>query len=89
MGYQRVYGHSGKEIDVLAEVRSGDVVLIPFGWHGPSMAVPGYDLYYLNVMAGPGQERAWLICDDPAHGWVRQTWESQDVDPRLPLGRKQ
>jgi 5-deoxy-glucuronate isomerase len=53
------------------------------------MAVPGYDLYYLNVMAGPGQERAWLICDDPAHGWVRQTWESQDVDPRLPLGRTQ
>ena len=61
----------GKEIDVLAEVRSGDVVLIPHGWHGPSMAVPGYDLYYLNVMAGPGDERAWLICDDPAHSWVR------------------
>ena len=59
------------EIDVLAEVRSGDVVLIPYGWHGPSMAVPGYDLYYLNVMAGPGDERAWLICDDPAHAWVR------------------
>src|SRR4029078_3231874 len=31
VAYQRVYGHSGKEIDVLAEVRSGDVVLIPFG----------------------------------------------------------
>ena len=53
IGYQRVYGHPGTEIDVLAEVRSGDVVLIPYGWHGPSMAVPGYDLYYLNVMAGP------------------------------------
>jgi 5-deoxy-glucuronate isomerase len=50
------------------------------------MAPPGYDLYYLNVMAGPGTERAWLICDDPAHGWVRETWTSQDVDPRLPLG---
>ncbi|WP_435583038.1 5-deoxy-glucuronate isomerase [Amycolatopsis thermoflava] len=84
MGYQRVYGSS----DVLAEVRSGDVVLIPHGWHGPSMAAPGYDLYYLNVMAGPGPERAWLICDDPAHGWVRQTWESADVDPRLPFGSK-
>ena len=35
------------------------------------MAAPGYDLYYLNVMAGPGAERAWRICDDPAHGWVR------------------
>ena len=85
IGYQRVYGHPGKEIDVLAEVRSGDAVLIPFGWHGPSIAVPGYDLYYLNVMAGPGDERAWRICDDPAHGWVRETWTSQAVDPRLPL----
>ena len=68
------------------EVRSGDVVLVPRGWHGPAMVPPGYDLYYLNVMAGPGRERAWLICDDPAHAWVRETWTSQDVDPRLPLG---
>jgi 5-deoxy-glucuronate isomerase len=77
--YQRVYGGA----DVLAEVRTGDVVLIPRGWHGPSMAAPGYDLYYLNVMAGPG-ERAWRICDDPAHAWVRDTWRDQQVDPRLP-----
>jgi 5-deoxy-glucuronate isomerase len=80
MGYQRVYGTT----DVLAEVRTGDVVEIPHGWHGPSMAAPGYDLYYLNVMAGP--ERAWLISDDPAHAWVRDTWASQDIDPRLPFG---
>jgi 5-deoxy-glucuronate isomerase len=86
MGYQRVYGHEKAEIDVLAEVRDGDVVLIPHGWHGPSMAAPGYDLYYLNVMAGPGDERAWLICDDPAHAWVRDTWADQQVDPRLPFG---
>jgi 5-deoxy-glucuronate isomerase len=86
IAYQRVYGTQERPIDVLAEVRSGDVVLVPHGWHGPAMAPPGYDLYYLNVMAGPGQERAWLICDDPAHGWVRETWASQDVDPRLPLG---
>ena len=87
MAYQRVYGHPGKEIDLLQEVRSGDVVLIPHGWHGPSMAVPGYDLYYLNVMAGPGEERAWRICDDPAHTWVRGTWDDQEVDPRLPFRR--
>ena len=74
-GYQRVYSTGpDRQIDVCAEVRSGDVVLIPDGWHGPSMAAPGYDLYYLNVMAGPGAERAWLICDDPAHGWIRGTW---------------
>jgi 5-deoxy-glucuronate isomerase len=86
IGYQRVYGHGYHKIDVLAEVRTGDVVLIPYGWHGPSMAVPGYDMYYLNVMAGPGAERAWKICDDPAHGWIRETWADQAVDPRLPYG---
>ncbi len=86
VGYQRVYGNAARPIEVFAEVRTGDVVLVPHGWHGPSMAAPGYDLYYLNVMAGPGDERAWLICDDPSHGWVRQTWEGQAVDPRLPLG---
>ena len=30
--------------------------------------------------------REWLISDDPHHGWVRQSWEGQDVDPRLPFG---
>lgn len=86
VGYQRVYTSApGREIDVCAEVRSGDTVLVPHGWHGPSMAAPGYDLYYLNVMAGPALERAWLICDDPAHAWVRGTWDGQEIDPRLPL----
>ncbi|MEU5725589.1 5-deoxy-glucuronate isomerase [Micromonospora sp. NPDC047738] len=86
VAYQRVYGMPQRPIDVLAEVRSGDVVLVPHGWHGPAMAPPGYDLYYLNVMAGPGATRTWLICDDPAHGWVRQSWAGQAVDPRLPMG---
>ena len=85
MAYQRVYGTPDRPVDVLAEVRSGDVVLVPHGWHGPAMAVPGYDLYYLNVMAGPGPARAWLISDDPAHAWVRGTWTEQPVDPRLPM----
>jgi 5-deoxy-glucuronate isomerase len=85
MAYQRVYGTPQRPIDVLTEVRGGDTVLVPNGWHGPSMAVPGYDLYYLNVMAGPGAERAWLVRDDPAHAWVRGTWAGQPVDPRLPM----
>lgn len=86
LGYQRVSpsGH-GRETDVLAEVRGGDVVLIPDGWHGPSMAVPGHHMYYLNVMAGPDPERAWLIRDHPDHAWIRGTWPEQPVDPRLPL----
>ncbi|MGX1914751.1 5-deoxy-glucuronate isomerase [Streptomyces phaeochromogenes] len=84
LGYQRVSpsGH-GSGTDVLAEVRGGDVVLIPDGWHGPSIAAPGHDMYYLNVMAGPGADRAWLICDHPDHAWIRDTWPSQPVDPRL------
>lgn len=84
-GYQRVYGTDDRPIDVLEEVRTGDVVLVPHGWHGPAMAPAGYDMYYLNVMAGPGPERAWLICDDPAHAWIRATWDDQQVDSRLPL----
>ncbi len=84
-GYQRVYGTDERPIDVLEEVRTGDVVLVPHGWHGPAMAPVGYDMYYLNVMAGPGPDRAWLICDDPAHAWIRGTWDRQAVDPRLPL----
>jgi 5-deoxy-glucuronate isomerase len=85
VGYQRVYGTDERPIDVLVEVRSGDVVAMPHGWHGPSMATPGYDMYYLNVMAGPSAERAWLIRDDPERGWIRDTWVDQPVDPRLPM----
>jgi 5-deoxy-glucuronate isomerase len=86
-GYQRVYGSGpGREIDVCREVRSGDSVVMPHGYHGPSMAAPGYDLYYLNVMAGPG-ERAWRFRDDPAHASIRDTWKDQPMDPRLPLTR--
>jgi 5-deoxy-glucuronate isomerase len=83
LGYQRVYGTAARPGDLLAEVRDGDVVLIPDGFHGPSMAAPGYHMYYLNVMAGPGAERAWLARDDPAHVWVRGTWPGQEADPRL------
>lgn len=83
VGYQRVYGTDERPIDVVAEVNAGDVVLVPHGWHGPAVAAPDADLYYLNVMAGPGPERAWLICDDPAHGWVRDTWPDLPLDPRL------
>ena len=89
--YFEVDGSQGEpmgylQTDAIARIRSGDVILVPKGWHGPAMAPPGYDLYYLNVMAGPGAERAWLICDDPAHAWIRETWTDQRVDDRLPFG---
>jgi len=83
VGYQRVYtSDTGRPIDVLAEVRTGDVVLVPYGWHGPAIAAPDAHLYYLNVMAGPGPGRAWLISDDPAHAWVRETWPDLPFDAR-------
>ena len=84
IGYFRNYGTDKRPIDTLAEVRTGDVALVPHGWHGPAMAAPGYDLYYLNVMAGPDPDRSWNIVDDPHHGWVRETWPAQAPDPRLP-----
>ncbi|WP_327236561.1 5-deoxy-glucuronate isomerase [Streptomyces sp. NBC_01317] len=85
LGYHRVSPSRPGGTDVLAEVRTGDTVLIPDGWHGPSIAAPGRDMYYLNVMAGPGESREWLIRDHPDHGWIRDTWPGRPVDPRLPL----
>jgi 5-deoxy-glucuronate isomerase len=83
-GLLRVYASDEREIDVLEEVRSGDVGLVPFGWHGPVSAAPGADLYFFNIMAGPDPDRSWNITDDPNHAWIRDTWKAQDPDPRLP-----
>ncbi len=83
LGYFRTSSSPGHEIDILAEVRDRDTVLVPYGWHGPAMAAPGFDMYYLNVMAGPGAERAWKITDHPEQAFVRGTWADQAVDPRL------
>ncbi|CAN5388266.1 5-deoxy-glucuronate isomerase [soil metagenome] len=44
-GYHRVYGTPERPIEVLEEVRTGDVVLVPHGYHGPSVAAPGYHMY--------------------------------------------
>lgn len=83
-GYLRISSSPAGRIDVLDEVHSGDIALVPFGWHGPCVAPPGYDLYYLNVMAGPDADRAWLITDSPEHAWIRDTWSDQGLDDRLP-----
>ena len=85
-GYQRVYSSGeDRQIDVLAEVSTGDTVCIPYGYHGPTMAAPGYDLYFLNVLAGDAPERTMSFCDDPAHAWIRGSWSQQEIDPRLPM----
>jgi 5-deoxy-glucuronate isomerase len=87
MAYHRNYGTPDRPIEVFAEVRTGDVALVPHGYHGPSMTLPGVDLYYLNVMAGPATDGAWLMVDDPAWAWLRDSWAEQPADPRLPFGR--
>jgi len=66
-------------------VRDGDVYLVPRGYHGPCIAAPGYPMYYLNVLAGPGGDRSMAFCDDPDHHWVRDTWTTMDLDPRCPM----
>ena len=83
-GMFSTYSSPAGEIEINAMVGTGDIALVPFGYHGPAVAAPGYDLYYLNVMAGPDPERTWLISDDPAHAWVRDTWDGQEFDSRLP-----
>ncbi|TMD11221.1 MAG: 5-deoxy-glucuronate isomerase [Chloroflexi bacterium] len=55
-----------RSLDEAIQVRDGDVVLVPRGYH-PVAAGPGYDLYYLNVMAGP--VRRWLVTTDADHRW--------------------
>lgn len=78
------YSSEVGEVEIRAMVRTGDIALVPSGYHGPAAAAPEYDLYYLNVMAGPGPERAWMFSDDPRQAWIRSRWSQLDVDPRLP-----
>jgi 5-deoxy-glucuronate isomerase len=64
--FQRVYTDE-RDLDETVCVHDGDVVLVPRGYH-PVGAAHGYDLYYLNVMAGP--ERNWVYRNDPQHEWL-------------------
>jgi 5-deoxy-glucuronate isomerase len=63
---QRVYTEDGS-LDETMTVKNHDVTLVPKGHH-PCAAPYGYDLYYLNVMAGP--RRAWRFQNDPDHDWI-------------------
>ncbi|ROR96721.1 5-deoxyglucuronate isomerase [Salana multivorans] len=82
-GYCQVTASDERPIDVLAEVRTGDVVLVPHGWHGPAIAPPGFDMYYLNVMAGDGASREWLVSYAPSTGRILDSVSDAAVDPRL------
>lgn len=67
-GIQRVYTEDGS-LDETMTVKNHDVVLVPRGHH-PCGAPHGYEMYYLNVMAGP--RRAWRFQADPDHAWLNQ-----------------
>ena len=64
--FQRVYTEDGS-LDETMNVADGDVTLVPRGYH-PCAALHGYDLYYLNVMAGP--KRTWKFYNQPEHAWL-------------------
>ncbi|MCF6321341.1 MAG: 5-deoxy-glucuronate isomerase [Rhizobiaceae bacterium] len=67
-GFQRVFTEDGS-LDQSMAVSNGDVVLVPRGHH-PCGAPYGYEMYYLNVMAGP--LRKWRFQNHPQHDWIFQ-----------------
>jgi 5-deoxy-glucuronate isomerase len=75
---QRVYTDD-RSLDETVSVADGDVVMVPRGYH-PVGAPLGYDLYYLNVMAGP--QRRWIFRNDPAHEWIVQPAPAPAPDKR-------
>jgi 5-deoxy-glucuronate isomerase len=64
--FQRVYTDD-RSLDETMCVHDGDVTLVPKGYH-PCGTAHGYDLYYLNVMAGP--RRVWRFNTEACHRWL-------------------
>ena len=71
-------------LDVTETVRHGDLMLVPYGYH-TTAAAHGYDLYYLNALAG--ERRSMAAADDPELAWIRGAWADVEPDPRVPLVR--
>jgi len=76
---QKVYTPD-RRLDETITVRSGEMVLIPEGYH-PVVAAHGYNAYYLNALGGSA--RSLAASDDPQYEWVRREW--REKDPRVPL----
>jgi len=79
---QKVYT-ADKRIDETMTVRDGELVLVPEGYH-PVVAAHGYNVYYLNALAGSA--RSLAASDDPNYAWVKTEW--RDKDPRLPMVKR-
>ena len=78
--FQHLYSPDDSRV---LKVRDGDAVLVRSGYH-PVVAGPGYDVYYLNFLAGSA--RALNVTEDAEHVWIRSTWK--ETDSRLPLVRE-
>jgi 5-deoxy-glucuronate isomerase len=76
---QRLYSEKDR-IGQTVQACDGDTVLVRSGFH-PVVAGPGYDVYYLNFLAG--SSRSLSVTEDWQHVWIRSTWNQ--TDPRLPL----
>lgn len=76
---QRLYSPD-KSQDFTVRAEDGDAVLVRSGYH-PVVAGPGYNVYYLNFLAGTS--RTLAVTEDPHHVWLKSTWKQ--LDPRLPL----
>ena len=78
---QRLYSPP-RGLDLTVTVRDGDLLLVPHGYH-TTCAAHGYDLYYLNALAG--DRRTMAAADDPDLAWIRPAWAELQPDPRVPL----
>jgi 5-deoxy-glucuronate isomerase len=78
---QRLYTDE-RDLDTVLVVTDGDTVLVRRGYH-PVVTPPGYDAYYLNVLAG--DEPSWVARDEPRLAWVRDAWQGREGRLRLPL----
>ncbi len=79
---QKVYT-ADRRIDETMTVRDGELVLVPEGYH-PVAAAHGYNVYYLNALAGSA--RSMAASDDPDYAWVRSEWKEKD--PRVPMVKR-
>jgi len=79
---QKVYT-ADRRIDETLTVRDGELVLVPEGYH-PVVAEHGYNVYYLNALAGSA--RSLAASDDPNYAWVKSGWKEKD--PRLPMVKR-
>jgi 5-deoxy-glucuronate isomerase len=79
--FQHLYSRQNSD-ERTVKTKDGDAVLVRSGYH-PVVAGPGYDVYYLNFLAG--SSRTLAVTEDPRHVWIRSTWK--ETDPRLPMVR--